>query len=124
MILSDKHSNGPQFSKLLVVIALVLSILGCIAVLILTPPESVSVALLSVCGSLAVTTVVWHLKKSQVENTVKIYMSAYKEIIEMKQQNGEDICDEMENNILNKLNQTIDNTLEDATSIIEKQEIG
>ena len=118
-------NNKFQFSKLTVLFCVLLAILGCGCAILIPVMESVSIALITASGSIALTAIVWYLKKSQAENTLKIYMSTYKEILELKHQFQEDdLCDEMEENIKNKIDKTIDENIEDATSMIEKQEIG
>ena len=124
MILSDKHSNGPQFSKIMVIISLLIAIAG-IAVAILMPmSESVSIAIIGVCGTIATTTMIWNLKKSQSENTMRIYMSTYKEILKLKQEFGNtEECSEligsMERNMQGKIDTNINESIDDANSMIE-----
>ena len=68
----------------------------------------------------------WNLKKSQAENTIKIYLSAYKEIVALKKENNEDVeefLSDSENSLLQKMNTSIDVSMDDATELIEKQEI-
>ena len=132
MIMSDANSNGIQFSKLVVLICVIIAIVACGFAIFLPMAEMVAVALISAGGGLATTAVVWNLKKSQTENIIKIYMGAYKEILELKQQylsdgidnECDEIANKMEDNILNKIDQTIDSHLDDAVTLIEKQEIG
>ena len=124
MILSDKHSNGPQFSKIMVIISLLIAIAG-IAVAILMPmSESVSIAIIGVCGTIATTTMIWNLKKSQSENTMRIYMSTYKEILKLKQEFGNteecsELIESMEQNMQGKIDTTINDSIDDANSTIE-----
>ena len=124
MILSDKHSNGPQFSKIMVIISLLIAITG-IAVAILMPmSESVSIAIIGVCGTIATTTMIWNLKKSQSENTMRIYMSTYKEILKLKQEFGNtegcsELIESMEQNMQGKIDTAINDSIDDANSTIE-----
>ena len=124
MILSDKHSNGPQFSKIMVIISLLIAIAG-IAVAILMPmSESVSIAIIGVCGTIATTTMIWNLKKSQSENTMRIYMSTYKEILKLKQEFGNteecsELIESMEQNMQGKIDTAINDSIDDANSTIE-----
>lgn len=131
MILADENSNGIQFSKLIVLISIIIAIVLCGCAIFIPVAEMVAVALVSAGGGLATTAIVWNLKKSQSENIIKIYMGAYREILQLKEKyladgivnECDEIVDKMENNIINKIDQTIDTHLEDATSLIEKQEI-
>lgn len=124
MILSDKHSNGPQFSKIMVIISLLIAIAG-VAVAILMPmSESVSIAIIGVCGTIATTTMIWNLKKSQSENTMRIYMSTYKEILKLKQEFGNteecsELIESMEQNMQGKIDTAINDSIDDANSTIE-----
>ena len=127
MILRDQKSNGPQFSKLIVLASILIAVAGCAAAIFIPMEEAVSVALIGACGSIAATTIIWNLKKSQAENTMKIYMATYKEILKLKQEYGSEDCsemiDNMENNIEEKMNSTINDNLDDATSMIELKEV-
>lgn len=130
MIMSDKNSNGPQFSKLTVLLCLSVSILGMIGVIIcaiIFSADSTMVAAgIATFGCLGVTAEVWYLKKSQAENTIKIYLSAYEEIIKMKKEYGEnptEFIGTVENDILDKVDATLDIAMDDAASPIEKQDI-
>lgn len=125
--MSDKKI---QFSKLIVLMCILLMIVGITvalwATVIFCLPESVAIAIIGASGTLGATAVVWNLKKSQAENTMKIYLSTYKEIIEIKKENNEDvslIIDDVENNILNKISYNMDASIDEATSSIEKQDI-
>ena len=60
-------------------------------------------------------------KKSQAENTIKIYLSAYKEIIELKQDSN--LIDNVEKHLIDNIDKCIEENLTDATNLIEKQEI-
>ena len=124
-LLSDEKSNGPQFSKLVIIFCLLTMTLGTIgalaAYILFAVSESIICALIAAAGGCGMTAVVWYLKKSQAENTMKMYLSAYKEIAEMKQDMS--ILDSMEEKILEEMEESIDMTLDDATSLIEKQDI-
>lgn len=88
--------------------------------------ETIASATIAACGCIGATSIVWYLKKSQAENTVKIYLSAYEKILNLKQKMQEDTSDtflQMENNILNKLDNNLSNAMDEATSSIEKQDI-
>ena len=67
MILGDKKSNGPQFSKLIVIIVGIICLLGVVATamasLWLGMTETVAIALIGAFGSIVATTLIWFLKK-------------------------------------------------------------
>lgn len=128
MILSDTHSNGPQFSKIIVIISIIIAAVGVLLAICMPISETVSVALIGVCGSIAATTIIWSLKKSQAENTMKIYMSTYKEILKLKREFGEEeecinLIDSMEDNMQNKIDGNINNNIDDANATIEKVDL-
>ena len=125
-------NNKFQFSKIIIILCIILAIVGCATAVILPIPDTVAIALITAGGSLATTSVIWNLKKSQAENTLKIYLSAYEHIIDLKHQyhndniedEADETCGELEDKILNKIDQSFDTTMDDATSLLEKQEIG
>jgi hypothetical protein len=124
MILSDKHSNGPQFSKIMVIISILIAIAGIAVAILMEMPASVAIAIIGICGSMATTTMIWNLKKSQSENTMRIYMSTYKEILKLKQEFGNteecnELIDSMEQNIQGKIDSNLNNSIDDANSTIE-----
>ena len=115
-----------QFSKLIVILMLIFSIVGIVSAIVFNIEEAIAIALIGACGGIVATANVFYFKKAQTENTVKIYMSTYKEILKLKKkynESCEDVVDEMEQNIKGKLDQTIDESLSDATSLLEKQDI-
>ena len=83
--------------------------------------ETIAAAIIAACGGLAITDIVWYLKKSQAENTMKLYLTSFKEIAQMK--NDMSILDNVEEKILSEMQESIDVNLDDATSMIEKQDI-
>jgi hypothetical protein len=124
MILSDKHSNGPQFSKIMVIISILIAIAGIAVAILMEMPESIANAIIGICGTMATTTMIWNLKKSQSENTMRIYMSTYKEILKLKQEFGNteecnELIDSMEQNIQGKIDSNLNNSIDDANSTIE-----
>lgn len=130
MILGDKKSNGPQFSKLIVIIVGIICLLGVVttamASLWLGMTETVSIALIGAFGSIVTTTLIWFLKKSQVENNTKIYMEAYKDIAMFKINHGEDTSDllqNVENNMINKMDDNINEAINEGASLIEQVEV-
>ena len=125
MIFGDSKSNGPQFSKLITILCVLIVIVTLIMIPILAIywelATEIYISLVTAAGALGSTAVIWNLKKSQAENTIKIYLSAYKEIIELKQDNS--LIDNMEEQIITKVDSCIEENLNDATTLIEKQEI-
>lgn len=124
MILSDKHSNGPQFSKIMVIISILIAIAGIAVAILMEMPESIAIAIIGICGTMATTTMIWNLKKSQSENTMRIYMSTYKEILKLKQEFGNteecnELIDSIEQNIQGKIDSNLNNSIDDANSTIE-----
>lgn len=125
MIFGDSKSNGPQFSKLITILCVLIVIVTLIVIPILAIywelATEICISLITAAGALGSTAVVWNLKKSQAENTIKIYLSAYKEIIELKQDNS--LINNMEEQIITKIDDCVEENLNDATTLIEKQEI-
>ena len=127
-LFGDSKTNGPQYSKVITFICIIItifsfiaSLIGCIAFAL---PESVAVTLIAASGGLGATSVVWNLKKSQAENTIKLYVSSYKEILEMKKESGDlEFIDTAEQKMINNLESTFDISMEEATATIEKQEL-
>lgn len=124
----DSNSGGPQYSKVItfmcVVIAIVSFIVATLGAIFFMLPESVAAALIAAGGCLGVTAVVWNLKKSQAENTIKLYLYSYKEILNLKKADGDlEFIEVAENNMLDKINTTLDVALDEATSPIERQDV-
>lgn len=127
-LLSDEKSNGPQFSKLIIIFCLLIMVLGTfgaiVAYVLFAISESIICSLIAAAGGCGMTAVVWYLKKSQAENTMKMYLSAYKDIASFRISNGEnaeDILNQAEENLLYKMNYSADMSLDEATSPIENQ---
>ena len=132
MFLKDSKTQGIQYSKLLVILCLLLAVVGVGVTIwacsVYFLAETVACAIVGVCGSLAITAVVWMLKKSQAENTMKIYMSAYEELIKppLGASESEDaflIQQQMKEKLISGMNNVIDIALAESTSPIEKHEI-
>ena len=130
--LSDDKSNGPQFSKVIVLFCLLVMVLGLVftgwAYIYLGLSESIACAIITASGCCGITSVVWNLKKSQAENTMKMYLSAYKEIANFKAQssNPEDssmILQQAQDEIMAKMNVALSAAIDEATSSIERQDI-
>ena len=118
-----------QFSKLIVIICVLLSIVGILLATVLSIvglSEVVASAIITAYGCMGITSIVWYLKKAQSENTVKIYLGAYKEILQLKVNAGEDgaeTIDQMESDILGKLNSNLSMAMDEANAPIERQDI-
>lgn len=119
-----------QFSKMLVTLINIFSIAGIGCVLYLATlyglDSTVSASAIAACGCITSTSVLFSLKKAQAENTMKIYLGTYKNILELKKENGEDGLDilmDAETNMLDKVNTTLNNSIDEATSPIERQDI-
>ena len=125
MVMSDSNSNGPQFSKIITILCIGVTLLFLITIpvlsIIFNLTEPICVALITAAEVFGSTAVVWNLKKSQAENTIKIYLSAYKEIIELKQDSN--LIDNVEEHLIDNIDKCIEENLTDATNLIEKQEI-
>lgn len=134
MFLKDSKTQGIQYSKILILLCLLLAVVG-IGVTIwasatLFLAETIACAIVGVCGSLAITSVVWMLKKSQAENTMKIYIAAYERIShpesqETTEQSEEDaflMQQQMKERLLNGMNNVIDVALAEATAPIERHD--
>lgn len=120
--------NGPQYSKVItfmcVMVAIVSFVVATLGSIFFMMPESVAAALIAAGGCLGVTAVVWNLKKSQAENTIKLYLYSYKEILNMKKDEGDlEFIDLAAEDMVNKLNNTLDTALDEATSPIERQDV-
>ena len=133
MFIKDSKTQGIQYSKILILLCLLLAVVG-IGVTIwasatLFLAETIACAIVGVCGTLAITSVVWMLKKSQAENTMKIYIAAYERISHLKsqtiEQSEEDaflMQQQMKEKLLNGMNNVIDVALAEATAPIERHD--
>lgn len=125
--LQDTRTGKYQYSKVitfLCVIIMILSIIiGVVGYCVFALSETISIAIVTAGAGLGATAVVFNLKKSQAENTITLYLSAYKEIIQMNKENSEEIKEELKNKIMNKMEITFDTAIDDAVSPIEKQDI-
>ena len=121
----DNKKDKFQFSKGVTIFSLFVAVVGISAAaassVLFGLNESIAAAIIAACGGLAITDIVWYLKKSQAENTMKLYLSSFKEIAQMKQDMS--ILDNMEDKILTEMEESIDVSLDDATSLIERQDI-
>ena len=133
MFLKDSKTQGIQYSKILILLCLFLAVVG-IGVTIwasatLFLAETIACAIVGVCGTLAITSVVWMLKKSQAENTMKIYIAAYERISHLESQEVEQsedaflIQQQMKGKLLDGMNNVIDIALTEATAPIERHDI-
>lgn len=120
-----------QFSKIIVIFAVVFSIFFlCIALIMaLAAPEldpMIITAVVGICGGILATTFVWYFKKAQAENSVKIYVGAYKSIIKFRQKYGLDndnICDRIEESMLQNLDDISEAHMDNAHELLEKVEV-
>lgn len=120
-----------QFSKLIVLFSIFFSIFFlCIAIIIaLVAPELdpiIMTAIITMCGTILATTFVWYFKKSQAENSVKIYVGAYKSIIKFRQKyglNNDELCDRIEYSMLQNLDDVAETHMDNANELIEKMEV-
>ena len=118
-----------QFSKIIVISCITLSIVGILLATILSIiglSEVVASSIIGAYGCMGITSIVWYLKKAQSENTVKIYLGAYKEILQLKTQAGEDrinTIEQMESEMLGKLNSNLSMAMDEANASIERQDI-
>ena len=120
-----------QFSKIIVIFAVIFSIFFlCIALIIaLAAPEldpMIITSVVGICGAILATTFVWYFKKAQAENSVKIYVNAYKSIIKFRQRyglNNDDICDRIEESMLQNLDDISEAHMDNAHELLEKVEV-
>lgn len=119
-----------QYSKVLVSSVVLISLIGIFISIILAwiyqLDSTVACAAITLFGGIIATAVLFSLKKSQAENTVKIYLGAYKDILEMKKQYSEDsseLVNNLEMNVLGKVETTLNTSLDEATAPIEKQNV-
>lgn len=127
-ILGDNNKKY-QYSKVIVLVSILFSLIGMVGMVIISIlleiDSSVLVTTIGALGTICVTSLVWSLKKSQAENTAKIYISVYREIDELKRKNSPEDADEFleqaEQSITGQLLSNIDNSMSDATSLIERQ---
>ena len=125
-------NNKIHFSKIVIILCLIFAISVCFIAAFIPMGEGVAIALITAGGGIASTAVVFNLRKSQAENTLKIYLSAYERILELKhnysnddnEDEADELCDKLDNQILDKIDQTFEEHISDATTILEKQEIG
>ena len=120
-----------QFSKIIVIFAVIFSIFFlCIALIMaLAAPEldpMIVTSVVGICGTILATTFVWYFKKAQAENSVKIYVGAYKSIIKFRQRyglNNDDICDRIEESMLQNLDDISEAHMDNAHELLEKVEV-
>ena len=120
--------NGLQYSKVMtflcVMVAIVSFVIAVFGSMWFMLSETVAASLIAAGGCIGVTAVVWNLKKSQADNTIKLYLYSYKEILKLKKEDGDlEFIDMAGEDMLNKINNTLDVALDEATSPIERQDI-
>lgn len=130
-LIKNKQKKKKEFSKKIVAIVAAAAIIGFIVTLLATLflglPEMVACAIVAALGSVSLTTIVWYYKKAQAENTIKLYLASYNVILKLKKKYGEEVdstLETMETNILEKMDNTLNESITDATSIIEQQSVG
>ena len=121
-------ADGPQYSKVItflcIMIAIVTFLIATMGATCFMMPESVAAALITAGGCIGVTAVVWNLKKSQAENTIKLYLYSYKEIFKLQKEDPDlEFIDIAEDKILSKMEDALDTALNEATTPIERQDI-
>lgn len=135
IIITKTEEKKPQkkreFSKMIVIIVAAAAIIGFIVTLLATLflglSEMVACAIVAALGSVSLTTIVWYYKKAQAENTIKLYLASYNVILKLKKIYGEEVdstLETMETNILEKMDSTLNESITDATSLIEQQSVG
>ena len=120
-----------QFSKLMVCFSIVFSVFFIIISLIIAVcakelDPMVITAMIGMCGAILATTFVWYFKKAQAENSVKIYISAYKSIIKFRQKyklENDELCDRIEESMLQNLDDVAESHMDNATELLEKVEV-
>lgn len=136
-----------QYSKIITLLSFILfcgCIIKCFTVNISTVYDiSLYVSIITVSGTLCVTSVVWYLKNSQAEKVARIKAETYRIISEERYKYNEKMLklkseyqyteseiieiennsplDELEQDALNSMNASIDSAMEDASSLIEVQ---
>lgn len=111
------------FSKKIMVSCMVLAILGILGAAIGAAfglAIEVSCAIIAACGTILISSIVFYLRKAQAENTIKLYVSAYKEIAELKQ--DPEFLDSIEEKLVDRIDDTLSTELDNATTPIEKEE--
>ena len=129
--ISNTEIEYIQFSKIIVIFAVIFSIFFlCIALIMaLAAPEldpMIVTSVVGICGAILATTFVWYFKKAQAENSVKIYVGAYKSIIKFRQQyglNNDNICDRIEESMLQNLDDISEAHMDNAHELLEKVEV-
>ena len=143
----NTNSNGIQYSKKITLLTFLLfcgCVIKCFSVDISNNYDlSIYIAIVTSSGTLCLTTIVWYLKNSQAEKVAKIKARTYKVIseerfkynkkmLELKSKykyTEEDILDiendspldELEEDALNSMNNSIDNYMDEAVESIEIQ---
>ena len=120
-----------QFSTLIVIFSIFFSVFFLLISLIiaLAVPDldpMIMTAVITMCGAILATTFVWYFKKSQAENSVKIYVGAYKSIIKFRQKyglNNDELCNRIEDSMLQNLDDVSEMHMDNANEIIEKVEV-
>lgn len=133
-----------QYSKILPLITCTIFCI-CIYLSCVIDNETVAISLMSSSGTIFLTAIVWYLKNSQAEKVANIKANTYRIISEERLKYNEKMMElkskyelsdmdineiesssplgDLENDALNSMNESIDNAMNDATSMIEIQNI-
>ena len=127
---NKRKKKKKEFSKCIICTVAITTILGGIGTILSTLflglPEVLACSIVAALGSVALTSIVYYYKKAQAENTIKLYLSSYDAILKLKKKYGSEVnntLNEIETNTLEKINNTLDESMTDATSLIEKQDV-
>ncbi len=139
-----------QYSKIITSLTFVLFVV-CVIKCMFTDISNVYdislyAAVITSTGALCLTSVVWYLKNSQAEKVANIKADSYRIISEERYKYNEKMLslkskygysqeeifetesdsplDELEQDAMNSMNSSIDNAMEDATSLLEAQSVG
>ena len=122
----DFKDNKVHFSKIIIILCIIFAIVCCTVAVLIPMADTIAIALITAGGGLASTAIIFNLKKSQAENSVKIYVGAYKIIMKLRQKYGlenDELCDRIENSVLQNLDDVAESHMDNANEIIEKVEV-
>ena len=128
---AKKTQKKKEFSKSIIigvtVAAAVGGILITLSAMFLGLPEALACATIAALGSIVLMSIMFYYKKAQAENTIKLYLSSYDVILKLKKKYGNEVdstLNEIETNMLGKIGNTLNTSIDDATSILEQQSVG
>lgn len=130
-----------QYSKLLAITVIIVYVATLIYTLVSGVDTTVAMTALTVSGSIALTTIIFYMKNSWVEKTARVKLDIVKETAKNRldynkkmllflKENGlsreqldevemDSVIDDIDNNSVDSLNNSIDSTLDEASSDIE-----